>query len=126
MATDNTEMVQREKEEVEHVSTTPRLAPPVDVYENADELLLMADVPGVEKDALDIRLDGGELTFEAKQTELGEGDETYQAVLFTRSFTLPSTIDVNQVAAELTDGVLTVRLPKSEAAKPRRIAVKTD
>ena len=125
MATENTEMVQREQEAVEHVSSTPRLAPPVDVYENADELLLMADVPGVEHDALDIQLDGGELTFEAKQTEPEEGDESYRAVIFTRSFTLPSTIDHAKVAAELTDGVLKIRLPKSEAAKPRRIAVKT-
>ncbi len=125
MATENNEMVQREQDQVEHVSQVPRLAPPVDVFENADELLLRADVPGVEQDALDIRLDGGELTFEAKQPEPEEGDESYRAVWFTRSFTLPSTIDVEKVSAELCDGVLEVRLPKSEAAKPRRIAVKT-
>ena len=123
MSTQNTEMVRRDEDKPEHVSDEPRVAPPVDVFENQDELLVVADVPGVNKDSLDVRLDAGELTFEARQTKPEDSNDSFQPIVFTRTFTVPNTVDPEKVAASLEAGVLFVHLPKSEAAKPRRIAV---
>jgi HSP20 family molecular chaperone IbpA len=98
----------------------PAVAPRVDVYESKDELLLVADLPGVERDRLDIEAvrrpehAGTPLVREARRYD------------YRRSFTLPDGIDRDQIAAELANGVLTLRLPKSAAVKPRRIAVKAD
>ena len=118
----NNEMVQRSPEELEDVRAVRRVAPPVDVYENDDELLLVLDVPGVSEDAFHIHLEGGKLELEACQPQPPEGLD-YEPVVFTRSFTVPNSIDADKVAAELEMGVLKVHLPKSAAAKPRRIAV---
>ena len=108
----------------ESLSRVRRVAPPVDVLENADELLMLIDVPGVEESGLDIRLEGGQLDIEASQGATEGDDLPWEPVVYARSFTLPSSVDDAKVVAELTRGVLTVRLPKAETAKPRRIAVK--
>jgi HSP20 family molecular chaperone IbpA len=108
--------------EPEAMSPELRLAPPVDVYENSDELLMLVDLPGVEQSTLGLRLDGAQLELEARQAGWGNGGA--QPLVFARSFKLPHGIDHNGVSAELNKGVLTIRLRKSEAAKPRRIEVK--
>jgi len=113
------EMVQQP----ETISQDVRVAPPVDVYENADEILMLVDVPGVDDAGLSLRLEGGQLDLEARQVPLEH--EGFQPVVFARSFTLPRSIDSDGVSAKLEQGVLSVRLRKSEAAKPRRIEIKT-
>ncbi len=120
MTTSN-DMVRREEATTEHVRAEHRLTPPVDVYENTDEILLLVDVPGAERSGLSIQLDGGQLDLEARTPGFEDGEE---AVVYARSFAVPNTIDPDKVEAELDMGVLTVHLPKSEAAKPRRIEVK--
>ena len=93
--------------------------PLVDVYENDDEFLLTADLPGVMTDSLRIDVDSEELLIEgkrAKDDRWGHG--------FRRSFKLPAGTDYGQVNAELKQGVLWLHLPKAAAIKPRRIAVK--
>lgn len=93
----------------------PSIAPPVDIYENATELLLIADVPGVINDNVELHLEDDHIKLTARRgTEL----------IYRRSFLLPDGFDFAKAAASLTDGVLTVRLPKAEARQPRRIAVK--
>ena len=93
------------------------IAPLVDVYENADEILLFADVPGATEDGVDIHLEKSELHLSAKRADAAD-------VEYRRAFVLPAAVDPDRVAAELRDGVLSVHLPKRESAKPRTIAVR--
>lgn len=93
--------------------------PLVDVYENDDEFLLSADLPGVSHDALRIDVDSDELLIEGRRAEddrWGQG--------FRRTFKLPPGTDYDKVNAELKHGVLWLHLPKAAAIKPRRISVK--
>ena len=94
------------------------LLPRVDVYENAEELLLVADVPGATAESVDVRLDEAVLTLGAEYTRVDGSIRRYQ-----RAFQVPDTIDADQVTAQLKDGVLQVHLRKLEKAKPRTIAV---
>jgi len=105
------------------VTYTPR----VDILETEEELLLYADLPGVREDDVDIRFESGELTLSARrqrpqatsgwlwENEVGD---------FFRAFRITETVDASKIWAELKGGVLTLHLPKVEAAKPRKIAVK--
>jgi HSP20 family protein len=126
MTNDTTTLAQRETpslvrpEEPEVVTVTPR----VDVYENHDEILLIADFPGVPKDSLWVGLDGSELVIEGMQLA-HEGQPRVRPMAFSRTFRIPNTVDPNGVSAELAEGVLRVHLAKSEAAKPKRIEVRS-
>jgi HSP20 family protein len=107
-------------------------APALDVKEDSDSYTVALEVPGILQENLQISLENNVLsihgTKEQKKEEEGEG--RYRRVersfgSFTRSVTLPRNVDVNGVAADLTDGVLTVTLPKEEQAKPRQISIGT-
>lgn len=101
--------------------------PPVDVYENADELLLVADVPGVTHDGIDIQLESDQLTIRARRSEDARGapvSAEYRPRDYLRAFAVPRGMDASKIDAQLTAGVLRLRLPKSELLKPRRIEVK--
>jgi HSP20 family molecular chaperone IbpA len=128
MNAENTEMVQRPREQqLQNVRAAERhVTPPVDVYENDEEILLWVDVPGVEQDGLTIQLDGGKLDLEARQPSAPAEALGFEALVYARSFGVPSSVDASKVSAELEQGVLKLHLPKSEAAKPRRIAVRSD
>jgi HSP20 family protein len=111
------------------VQSEQRLAvtPLCDVYENNDEILVVADVPGVTDDALDIHLDKGELSIAARRTVSVDGPlvaREYRDCDFRRRFSVPGGIDTNKISAELKHGVLWLHLPKSETLKPRQIAVR--
>lgn len=120
---------QEEKKPESYRDRVPVLSPPVDIYENEHEILLLADVPGVTEEGLSITLEKNELAIQARRTI---GDEP-GAVLardfregdFYRSFMVPQGIDGEKVEAELKSGVLHVHLPKSDGLKPRKIEVKT-
>jgi HSP20 family molecular chaperone IbpA len=99
------------------------IAPPVDIYENEEEILLVADLPGVDPDHIDVHLEQGQLDLEGKQVPPQEQADSLPPVLFARSFRVPETVDSEGVIAELKSGVLHVRLKKSEASKPKRIKV---
>lgn len=106
----------------------PALMPPVDVIEDADSLTLYADLPGVTKDTLSLNVDSGTLSIEAELgLSLPEGLQSNHTEVsvgrFRRSFTLSKELDAEKVAAELSNGVLKLRIPKAEHAKPRRITV---
>ncbi len=103
------------------------VSPRVDVYENAHELLVLADVPGATKDSMTVHLDKGELTLEARRETPTHGSPVqaeYRPLDYHRVFAVPQGIDASKIEAQLTAGVLRVRLPKSEALKPRRIEIK--
>lgn len=101
------------------VTTTPH----VDIYENNDEILVMADFPAVPADGISVRLEGSELTIEGVQAH-GAQHPSERPQRFSRAFRVPSTVDPDGVTAEMNQGVLRVHLAKSEAAKPRRIEVR--
>lgn len=102
------------------------LAPPVDIFENAEGLVVLADLPGVDKENVHVRVDNGVLTIEG-HPKSGLDKEPlyreYQLVNFFRQFELAETVDQDNIKAEMKHGVLVVRLPKKEESKPKRIQV---
>lgn len=106
----------------------PALLPPVDVTEDSTGITLLADLPGVARDALHLRVDGDQLLIEADLSlPAPEGMAPSHAEVglsrYRRAFTLSKELDADKVAAELNHGVLRVRIPKAEHAQPRRIDV---
>jgi HSP20 family protein len=104
-------------------------APPVDLYEADDALILKAELPGFAKDDVNVEIKDSTLTLkgqrsretEAKEEQYHRRERAYGS--FQRSLLLPATVDTEKVTATYKDGVLELRLPKSEAAKPKRIAI---
>lgn len=119
----------RRNSALEHVKQRPALIPSVDVYENAAEILLLVDLPGVKRDDLKIDLDKDQITIEAHRKPVREA-RPYAAEFgssdFRRTFAMPPAIDRDKVDAEFKAGVLRLRLPKSESARPRQIPVRSE
>lgn len=105
-------------------------SPSVDIVELKDELLMLADVPGVKAEDVEIQYEQGQLTLHARVQPRQNGGRTqylareYGIGDFYRSFQIGEGIDSQRIEAELKDGVLTLHLPKAEAVRPRRIQVK--
>ena len=104
--------------------------PPVDIYQNGDnELVLKADLPDMVREDIDVTVENGTLTIKGEKKFAGEPkEEQFHRIerrygAFSRSFSLPQTVDAAKVSAEYKNGVLTVRLPVREEAKPRSIKV---
>jgi HSP20 family protein len=89
------------------------ITPNVDVFQNADGYLVVADLPGTKKEELEVRVEGRKLTFGGP---IGDGK-------FHREFQLPRDVNSEDIGADLDNGVLTLTLPKLEAARPRRIEI---
>jgi HSP20 family protein len=109
----------------------PVLLPPVDVIEDATGITLYADLPGVSKDKLQLRVEGDQLSLEGELAlPLPQGLAADHAEVrlsrYRRAFTLSKELDANKVNAELTQGLLRVRIPKAEHAQPRKIAVQVN
>ena len=112
------------------LTTSGAWVPPVDVYQNGDhEVVLVAELPAMKREDIDITVDDGTLTIKGeKRVPSDLEEEQFHRIerrygIFSRSFSLPQTVDAGKVAAEYKDGVLTVRLPTREEAKPRQIKV---
>ncbi|MGD0675941.1 MAG: Hsp20/alpha crystallin family protein [Polyangiaceae bacterium] len=103
------------------------VAPPVDVFENGDEILVVADVPGVSGESIDVRVENGTLTIETKRAraEARALAREYDEFDYVRSFRIPGGVDNAAITAETKEGTLVLRLPKAAASKPRKIAVRT-
>ena len=103
--------------------------PDVDIYETENELVLKADLPDVKLEDIDVRVENqvltlkGERRFEKEETNKGYHRIERSYGLFTRSFAIPPTVEADKVSADYKNGVLTVALPKKEAAKPRQVKV---
>ena len=126
--TKENKLTKREEALPEETHQEQRVSPAVDIYENEDEILLMADMPGVGKDALQVRIEKAVLSIEGKPgVGLDKGLLRCEAepCTYARSFSLPHTIDSDKISANLERGVLTLRLPKRESVKPRQIQVTT-
>jgi HSP20 family protein len=109
-----------------------RWCPAVDVSESEKELVVSADLPGVDSKDVEITVKENILTLTGeRKTEKEDKGESYHRVeraygSFSRSFVLPSTVDETKVSAEYKDGVLRVHLPKREEIQPRKIAIKSN
>jgi HSP20 family molecular chaperone IbpA len=106
----------------------PFVVPPVDVFEDESGITLLADLPGVSRDGLGVRVDGDSLQIEAtasaqgpQNMELVHGEA--QVPAYRRRFTLSRELDSTKISAQLKDGVLRLTIPRAEEAKPRRIQV---
>ena len=103
--------------------------PPVDIVEEPERLLFRAEIPGVSREDIDIKVENGTLLLrgEKKQEREVEGETAHRIErfygAFTRSFALPATIDTDKIQARYKDGVLELVLPKAEVAKPRKIQI---
>lgn len=107
---------------------TRAVLPRVDVYEDASGITLLADLPGVPRDKLELKVEGDTLHVEGTvQPQTPEGLEALYAEVrvprYRRSFTLSRELDTERIEANMKDGVLTLRIPKQEHAQPRRITV---
>lgn len=103
------------------------LTPAVDIFESDDALTLLADMPGVDKDGLDINLEKGVLTINGKANWETRGKTVlreFSSANYYRQFKLSEHIDAEKTTAELNNGVLTLQIPKAESAKPKRIEIK--
>jgi HSP20 family protein len=107
--------------------------PPVDIYENEKgEIVMKAELPGLSKEDIDIRVENNTLTIKGeRKRHVDVKEDRYHRVervygMFTRSFALPATLDANRVSADYRDGVLTLVLPVREEAKPRQIQVQVN
>jgi HSP20 family protein len=118
----NQPAVAKQQEQQQHV------LPPVDVFENENAITLLADLPGVPREGLNVRVDGDSLTLEA--TAAIQGPENMELVYgeaqipaYRRQFSLSRELDASRIEAHLRDGVLRLTIPKAEEARPRRIEV---
>src|ERR1700719_310634 len=113
----------------EEALTTTSFAPPVDIYEDEHNITLKLEVPGIDEKDIDVRIDNNTLTVHGeRKIEKEEKEENFRRVerqygSFTRSFTLPSSVDTGQVNANYDKGVLKINLAKKAEAKPKQIKV---
>src|SRR5580700_8654148 len=109
--------------------TTSAFAPPVDVYEDEHSVTLKIEVPGIDEKDIDVRIENNTLTVHGERKfEKEEKEENFRRVerqygSFTRTFTLPNTVDSEKVSANYDKGVLKITLPKKAEAKPKQIKV---
>lgn len=120
----------RNENQPERVSRRPVVAPAVDIYESADDIVLVADLPGVAQGAVNLSFEKDELRIDATTGEVGEGSSPlfreFAQRDYRRAFQLAPGIDVESISAELRGGILTVTLPKAASLKPRRITIKAE
>ena len=113
----------------EEALTTTSFAPPVDIYEDEHNITLKLEVPGIEEKDIDVRIENTTLIVHGeRKMEKEEKEENFRRVErqygeFTRSFTLPSSVDPGQVSAHYDKGVLKINLAKKAEAKPKQIKV---
>jgi HSP20 family molecular chaperone IbpA len=107
----------------------PHVVPPVDIFEDDTGITVLADLPGVSRDRLGVRVDGDSLSVEGtaeitgpSQMELVYGEA--QLAVYRREFGLSRELDASRIEAQLKDGVLRLTIPKAEEARPRRIEVR--
>jgi HSP20 family protein len=117
--------------QTEPVRAGPTYIPPVDIIEQDDKLLLLADLPGAKSEDADVKYERGTLTIYAPVTPRQDPERTtymlreYGVGDYCRTFQIGEGIDANKIAAEFQDGVLTLHLPKTQELMPRKIKVKT-
>ena len=128
MSTENVTKNPDEAPAIEHTRNGVCFRPNVDIQERAEELLVVADVPGAKSDSIDLHFEDGMLTIHAKVPPRQDHDHRYLLREYGvgdyyRTFRVSEAVDATKITAEYADGVLTLHLPKAEAVKPRKIQV---
>ena len=126
--TETKNIIKKEDTQLEPSRQLRSIAPAVDILENEEEILLYADLPGVTRENLTVHIDNGKLTLTGTRKLKVEGAaiwEEFSDLEYHRVFSVPQSIDVANISAELHDGVLHLHLVKSPAAKPKTIEIKT-
>lgn len=121
------DIIKKDKGSVERTRNIRTVSPLVDIYENEEEILLHAEMPGVKKQNVNVNIDNGRLTVTGVRELAADGAvgwEEFGDVSYERAFSVPQSIDIKRVNAELKDGILALHLPKSEAAKPKQIEIR--
>jgi len=131
MSPNDMEAKPKQKVEGREESTRPGayFLPPVDIFETREELVLLADMPGVAPNDLTIRLEDSILTIQGKAKHAIDSEPIYrefELVNFFRQFELSDQVDQEKIAARLNHGVLMLELPRAEKAKPRQIPVQVE
>lgn len=124
---ENKEIATREETMPERTRKLTAVTPLVDIFENDEEILLHADMPGVKKEEVTVNIDNGRLEIAGVRKLNVSGSVTWEEfgdVEYRRVFAVPQTIEVGKVHAELKEGVLKLHLPKAETAKPRVIEIR--
>ncbi|MFW6107441.1 MAG: Hsp20/alpha crystallin family protein [bacterium] len=121
---------ERSPVDAERVRSTAAFAPPVDIYETDEGAVLVADLPGCDREDVDIQYESGVLTIRGRVPEDRFPDHEltyaeYRAGDFERAFSVSELVDPEKIEATVRNGVLRVALPKAEEAKPRKIEIKT-
>ena len=118
-----------EEARAESIRGGPVFSPFIDILETDGELLLLADLPGVRAEDVELHFEQGELTLHARVQPRMQAKESlmreYEEGDFHRVFSVHESIDTSKIEAQCKNGVLTVKLPKMEAARPRQIQVRT-
>jgi HSP20 family molecular chaperone IbpA len=130
---DNMQLAQRDegavaRQEADEARRRATLTPAVDIFEDAHAVTLLADLPGVPREKLDIKVHDGSLTIEGESvvpvpSNLALSHAEVRAPYFSRRFTVSDDFDTSQIEASLKDGVLKLTIPRRDEAKPRRIEV---
>ncbi len=127
MSDNKFEIVKKDQQRPEAIRQGVILIPKVDIYENDDEIMLQADLPGVTKEGLEIHIENNTLVLNGRRRLAPLGvvkHEEFESVEYQRVFNLPQGLDTDRVDAEFKNGVLTLHFPKSEKLNPRKIEVK--
>jgi HSP20 family protein len=117
------------KQSLMNAAPTSTIRPLVDIFETADGITLQADMPGVTKEGLNLRVDGPNLVVEGTigivpEQKMSAIHADVRATLYRRSFVLGNELEAGNIEASLKDGVLTVRIPKRAEHRPRRIEIR--
>jgi HSP20 family molecular chaperone IbpA len=114
-------------EQTEKMEATPAVAPSMDIYESTDEIVMIADLPGVPQENLELKFENNEISIKAVP---GPVDKSWKPRFqeigkfrYERAFKLPSGLDISKITADFNHGVLTVVMPKSESEKPHTIKI---
>jgi HSP20 family protein len=119
--------VERSRKEEDFVSSA--WTPPVDIFEMGETFILKLEIPEVDKESIDIKINDNELTIKGeRKLETGVDQESYHRMergygTFVRSFSLTKTIDASKIKATVKDGILRIELPKKEEVKPKQIRI---
>jgi HSP20 family molecular chaperone IbpA len=129
--TERKDVTERESTQAQKREPEMVLRPPVDVFEDAEGITLVADMPGVDKDRLNLQVDKDSLSIEGDaRIEMPEGMEALYADVrstrYARNFALSSELETNEIEASIKDGVLRVRIPKRAEVRPRKIEVRVE
>ena len=121
------EIGKRDEGAMEQLREGHYIQPPVDIFENNNEILLYADLPGVSTDGLTLHLENGELSIQGCRTfPSADAENDGKECIYHRTFKVPTTVDSTKIDATLKQGVLELHLPKLEALKPRQIHIRSE